>query len=410
MPLRPILAALVAVLLVALPARPADAQEPTAPTGAPLVAEALGDLSPGLVGVIVEGAGYPAAHHGWLEAGRQSGVAASEAARADARAEELTAVRDLLVEALDVARGHARDAEVREAAARQRLVGVAVAAFRSDDARAHLDAVLGRGDENAHLRRGVLGGAVEVEVVEGLERATEQAMLTRATAEHVLSRLTDVVAEHGAAVVRRDDALALHQRWLAVADQQRQTMAAVARSTRAVAVGLPTAVLDAYWRGSQHPAASCRLPWEVLAGIGRVESRHGTFGGSAPDEWGRVSPRIIGIPLDGTSNTMHIPDTDGGAVDGDAVVDRAVGPMQFIPSTWRAHGVDGNGDGVADPHNLYDAAASAATYLCRALPAGGDLGRAILSYNRSSVYVSNVLGHASAYAAAGLSLGHTVRH
>ena len=44
--------------------------------------------------------------------------------------------------------------------------------------------------------------------------------------------------------------------------------------------------------------------------------------------------------------------------------------MQFIPSTWALYGADGNGDGVADPFNIFDAAAAAAHYLCRA---GGNL-------------------------------------
>jgi hypothetical protein len=43
---------------------------------------------------------------------------------------------------------------------------------------------------------------------------------------------------------------------------------------------------------------------------------------------------------------------------------RAVGPMQFIASTWRRVQVDGNGDGRGDPDNIYDAALGAAVYLC----------------------------------------------
>ena len=102
----------------------------------------------------------------------------------------------------------------------------------------------------------------------------------------------------------------------------------------------------------------------VVVGITRIESRHGTYGGARLLANGDVDRRIVGIPLDGTNNTEVITDTDGGQYDGDPVYDRAVGPMQFIPSTWRRWAQDGNGDGVKDPNNIYDAADAAAHYLC----------------------------------------------
>jgi hypothetical protein len=87
-----------------------------------------------------------------------------------------------------------------------------------------------------------------------------------------------------------------------------------------------------------------------------------------------------------------------------------VGPMQFIPSTWRRLGRDGNHDGVADPNNLFDAATSAAAYLCLA---GGDLTdrdglrRAVYAYNHSWRYVDAVLGWASTYQG-GVTVGPAV--
>jgi membrane-bound lytic murein transglycosylase B len=110
---------------------------------------------------------------------------------------------------------------------------------------------------------------------------------------------------------------------------------------------------------------TCGLGWNTLAAIGFAESRHGTHAGSsiAPD--GTASPPILGIALDGAS-TAHIPDSDQGAVDGDAQYDRAVGPMQLIPQTWRNWHVDANADGVEDPQNIDDATLASANYLCRA--------------------------------------------
>jgi membrane-bound lytic murein transglycosylase B len=95
-------------------------------------------------------------------------------------------------------------------------------------------------------------------------------------------------------------------------------------------------------------------------------------------------------------------DSDGGELDGDVVWDRAVGPLQFIPTTWELRGRDGDGDGWADPQNIYDAAYSAGRYLCAL---GGDLSsrtalrRAYFGYNNSTAYVDAVISHADRYAA-----------
>jgi hypothetical protein len=168
--------------------------------------------------------------------------------------------------------------------------------------------------------------------------------------------------------------------------------------------GIPALTLRAYreaaaWGAGYDPG--CRLSWTVLAGIGRIESNHGLFGGAATrfSAAGAVSPRITGPPLDGRG-VAAIPDSDGGRWDGDTVWDRAVGPMQFLPGTWRSLGRDGNGDQVADPNNLFDAAVSAAGYLCLS---GGDLTgparlrQAVYSYNHSWPYVDAVLGWARLY-------------
>ncbi|MFD4291954.1 lytic transglycosylase domain-containing protein [Rhodococcus sp. NPDC058505] len=166
-------------------------------------------------------------------------------------------------------------------------------------------------------------------------------------------------------------------------------------------LGIPAINFDAY-RSAERTLAErnpgCGINWMQIAGVGRVESSHAN-GGRADDRGNLVEP-IIGLPLDGSlPGQAVIMDTDGGALDGDAVYDRAVGPTQFIPTTWAQYGIDGNGDGIADPQNLYDAAASTANYLCDGTNMR-DLGsatKAILRYNNSMAYVANVTAWSLAY-------------
>ena len=102
------------------------------------------------------------------------------------------------------------------------------------------------------------------------------------------------------------------------------------------ALGIPLMVLRAYHLaadqlGTEQP--SCKLPWWLLAGIGHTESGHAEAGRLTAD--GTTRGRILGPPLNGgIPGDAIITDTDHGSLDGDTVYDRAVGPMQFIPSTW----------------------------------------------------------------------------
>lgn len=167
--------------------------------------------------------------------------------------------------------------------------------------------------------------------------------------------------------------------------------------------GIPARALEAYRRGALLVSAAdpaCHLDWALLAAVGRVESNHARFGGSQLDSAGVAEPGIIGIRLDGTNGTARITDTDGGRVDRDTSYDRAVGPMQFIPSTWRVVGSDADGDGVKNPQDLTDAATATAVYLCSGsgdLSSPGDLRAAIMRYNPSDSYVRTVTAIADAY-------------
>ncbi|MFE9016787.1 lytic transglycosylase domain-containing protein [Streptomyces cyaneofuscatus] len=164
-------------------------------------------------------------------------------------------------------------------------------------------------------------------------------------------------------------------------------------ATGSAEAGIPASVLAAYKQaertvGTTDPA--CRLPWQLLAAIGKVES--GQARGGQVDANGTTLSPILGPALNGQGFAL-IKDTDGGAYDSDAVHDRAVGPMQFIPSTWATWGHDANGDGRKDPNNIYDAALAAGRYLCaggRNLAVAADLDRAVLSYNQSTEYLRTV--------------------
>lgn len=164
------------------------------------------------------------------------------------------------------------------------------------------------------------------------------------------------------------------------------------------ALGIPPIALSAYRHAEQMMAASdpaCGIGWNLLAGIGRIESMHAN--GGTTDARGTAVPPIYGPTLDGTlaGNEVIIESNVGGRV----TYARAMGPMQFLPGTWARYA--SASDGVADPQNLYDSTLAAARYLC----SGGLNLRdqqqalsAILRYNNSMPYAQYVLGWAAAYA------------
>nr|WP_244959520.1 lytic murein transglycosylase [Mycolicibacter minnesotensis] len=165
-------------------------------------------------------------------------------------------------------------------------------------------------------------------------------------------------------------------------------------------LGIPSTALAAYRNAEQQmsvAAPECGISWNLLAGIGRIESGHAN--GGATDARGNVLQPIYGPALDGTlpGNEVIVASNAPGRV----VYARALGPMQFLPGTWSRYAADGDGDGRADPQNVYDATLAAARYLCSGgmnLREQSQVLTAILRYNNSMAYAENVMGWAAAYA------------
>jgi membrane-bound lytic murein transglycosylase B len=185
---------------------------------------------------------------------------------------------------------------------------------------------------------------------------------------------------------------------VAAATKSAPPPASVVNSPRAP--GIPSMALAAYRNAEQMMATSnpdCGVSWNLLAGIGRIESGHAN--GGATDARGTAVQPIYGPALDGTlpGNETIVQSSVAGSV----TYSRAMGPMQFLPGTWARYAADGDGDGVADPQNLYDSTLAAARYLCSGgmnLRDPSQVMAAILRYNNSIPYARNVLGWAAAYA------------
>lgn len=125
--------------------------------------------------------------------------------------------------------------------------------------------------------------------------------------------------------------------------------------------GIPSNYLELYKKAGQQYG----IPWNVLAGIGWVETHHGQL--KAPG-------------VSSGENYAH-----------------AGGPMQFIPGTWAQFGVDGNGDGKKSRYDPADAIPAAARYL-KHNGAPQKMRSAIFMYNHLVSYVNNVLSWAKKYA------------
>ncbi|MDO5699572.1 MAG: hypothetical protein Q4G51_16540, partial [Dermatophilus congolensis] len=168
--------------------------------------------------------------------------------------------------------------------------------------------------------------------------------------------------------------------------------------------GIPAQALAAYRKAEAGAGAEfpdCKVPWWVVAGMGKVASDHAA--GTTFDATGTTLAQIRGTRLDGrTIGTSLVADTDGGQLDGDAQYDRAMGPMQFLPGMWYLDARDGNADGLANPDNIDDAALGATAVLCE----GGDdlstpdgLTKGLYRYTASADAVNGILTWGAFYKA-----------
>lgn len=322
---------------------------------------------------------------------------------AQRRAEELQQEETAQVVVVDRAEKAVERARREVEIARQALASMAVSAYIGIEGAEPIEIATAIADDGVHLQdsRVVVAEIIGEDRVDEVQRARQDFDTAKTEHDQAERQLSSLRAARVEVEAERD-------RFLEVELTLGPDVTDARAVARVVGADLTLVALDAYTAAARATAETdpaCGLEWELLAGIGRVESRHGTYGDTRLSPAGLTEDRIIGIPLNGASGTAVIGDTDGGELDGDTDYDRAVGPMQFIPSTWARWDRDGDGDGKADPHDLYDAAASAAAYLCASGPGlDTDAGRsrAVLSYNHSQAYVAKVTAFADDYRSLGL--------
>lgn len=165
--------------------------------------------------------------------------------------------------------------------------------------------------------------------------------------------------------------------------------------------GIPAPAVRAYANAQLARPNGCDIGWTTLAGIGWVESQHGTIDGRTLGEDGHSSTPILGPALNGKGFAAIPASPSSTELHGNPTWDHAVGPMQFIPSSWETWAADGDSDGVEDPNDLDDAAMAAVGYLCadgHDLTTGQGWADAVFSYNHAQEYIDAVHAAATSYA------------
>jgi membrane-bound lytic murein transglycosylase B len=391
--LRPVAIAALLVAAVGALGAPAGAQEPEAP---PIPDQAR--VSADLAAVRVEGTAAAAAQAAYDEVASRLAAATTARATAEAELASLAAREVELTASIAAETANRKAAGMDVAAARRAVEEAAVGSYVVATTYDDLTRVV---DVDSSVEVGMVQTYTEAsrEDRQAAERAARAELdrASRALDDAQLERIG--VRQRSAEVTTaREQAASDEAAFTAELEVKAVERDAARATSRVSGVDFTLVALDAYWRAAASQRA-CGIGWWALAGISRVEGRHGTYGGARLQPDGDVDRPIIGIALTGDGGTALIGDSDGGALDGDTTYDRAVGPMQFIPTTWARWGRDGDGDGDRDPQNLYDATAAAAAYLCagRSLATEEGIRAGYFSYNRSLAYVDAVLGHAYGY-------------
>ncbi|MDC7767292.1 bifunctional lytic transglycosylase/C40 family peptidase [Priestia aryabhattai] len=131
------------------------------------------------------------------------------------------------------------------------------------------------------------------------------------------------------------------------------------------------------------------IPWTLIAAIHRVETNFG-------QDLNTSSVGAIG-------HTQFMVKTwvgwsfPGGTRLGDASIPKETLMSPAAISKYGGFGVDGDGDGKADPYNVTDAMYSTANYLAANGGASGNYQKAVFAYNHASWYVSRVMGFMKEY-------------
>ena len=297
---------------------------------------------------------------------------------------------------VDALAGDRRVAIAVREGAEERLSGFAVASFLGGETEG-----LDRRPDGSPSTRPVLTRDAGLALVDELAAARaaeveiEAALADSRRTLQDLERAASAIDAEGIGVVDRSVALGVE------IDQLRTAVGDELFRAPLDSGGLTPRAISAYLTAADEApnvAAGCSPTWWQLAGIGRIESRHGTFGGAELQLDGTPSIPIIGPRLDGVI-FASIGDSDGGRYDGDTEWDRAVGPMQFIPQSWARYGADADGDGEINPQDLDDAALAAARHLCGSVPGMStpeQYAVALFGYNNSAQYVIDVQAEAEA--------------
>jgi len=267
-----------------------------------------------------------------------------------------------------------------------------------------LDAILGL-DGDALLaaqREFELTNSTLAEMIDLRDDAESDLAAAIVALEAATARRVEVVARHAQLI---EDVADLATRRRALDGLARVILPTAAEAFTLASIpdqtGMTPRALEAYLRAEltmTELSPRCVISWRTIAAIASVEGLHGEFGNRRLGLDGRPDSPIIGISLDGATvdnygqTTANIADTDGGRYDRDAIYDRAVGPLQFIPQTWTTWRLDGDGDGERDPQDIDDAALTAAAYLCSygSLRYWPGWSTAVFGYNQSGSYVNSV--------------------